>query len=112
MAKILATNRPWDKTMIHNHHLTSHAKPRMQPRSVKDEDMELLLETASQVSPDEYLLTKRDVAREIAERKREIQRLERLRGFKVVVTNGAIVTCYRSHPTDQKRTFQRGRANQ
>ncbi len=111
MAKILATNRRRDKIMLHNHHLTSHAKTRMQQRNLRDRDMNLLLETASQISPDAYFLTKQDVAREVALRKKEIQQLERLQGFKIVVTNGAVITCYRPRPASQKRTFQRGRAS-
>jgi len=98
--------------MLHNHQITAHAKTRMQQRSLRDNDMDLLLNTASQISPDAYLVTKRDVAREVATRKREIQRLERLQGFKIVVAEGSIITCYRSQSTDQKRTIRRGRARQ
>ena len=48
-------------------------------------------------------------ASEIRRRKREIHRLERLRGWKVVVADGIVVTCYRSSQRDRKRMFQRGK---
>lgn len=83
----------------------------MRQRGLKDNDLAFLLEIASQVSPDAYLLTDRDAAREIARRKREIQSLERLKGCKVVVADGVILTCYHSRRKDQRRTVRRGKAS-
>ena len=34
--------------------------------------------------------------------------LERLRGRKLVVVDGTVVTCYRSSRRDRKRVFRRG----
>lgn len=98
--------------MFHDHKLTRHAEMRMRQRGLRDDDLRLLLKTASQVSPDAYMLTERDAACEIAIRKREIQSLERLKGCKVVVEDGIIITCYRSHWKNQKKTLRRGRAIQ
>jgi len=98
--------------MLDNHHLTNHAVTRMQQRGIRNSDLELLLLTASQVSPDAYLLTNKDAEREIAARKREIQSLERLKGKKVVVKEATILTCYPSRATDQKSTLRYGRSYQ
>ena len=97
---------------MYNHHLTNHATTRMQQRGLRHEDMALLLETATQVSPDAYLLTETDAEREIAVRKNEIQRLERLKGRKIVVDGGVILTQYPSSKSDQNRTLRYGRAHQ
>ena len=98
--------------MFHDHKLTRHAAVRMRQRGLRDDDMSLLLRAASQVSPDVYMLTERDTAREIARRKSEIQSLERLNGCKVVVEQGCIVTCYHAGKKNRKKTLRHGRALQ
>ncbi|AXX97329.1 hypothetical protein BAR1_04925 [Profundibacter amoris] len=98
--------------MYNTHHLTKHATTRMQQRGLRYTDMDLLLRTATQVSPDAYMLTRKDAKREIAIRKDEIQRLERLKGRKVVIDGAAILTYYPSCEADQKRTLRYGRAFQ
>jgi hypothetical protein len=55
-------------------------------------------------------LTEQDAAREIERRKREIQRLERLKGVKVILQGGAVITCYRPSRDDQKAALRRSRA--
>ncbi len=95
-----------------DHILTRHAETRMRQRGLRDADLHLLLDCATQVAPDAYLLTRKDAAREIARHKREIQRLERLSGRKIVVDGAAVLTCYYSRPKDQRRTLRRGRAAQ
>ncbi len=98
--------------MFHDHKLTRHTEIRMRQRGVRDDDLRLLLEAASQVSPDAYMLTDHDAAREISRRKHEIQCLERLKGCKVIVEHGTIVTCYYAHRENQKKTLRRGRTVQ
>ena len=51
----------------------------------------------------------RDVAPEVANRKREIQTLERLKNRKVVINDEHVITAYPSRPTDQKRALRRGK---
>lgn len=97
---------------MNNHHLTNHATTRMQQRGLRKADMDLLLQTATQVSPDAYLLTQKDAEREISTRKDEIQRLERLKGRKIVVDGNVILTQYPSCKNDQKRTMRYGRVCQ
>jgi hypothetical protein len=72
-------------------------------------DVDLVLNSATRVGPDAFLLTNGDGEREITRRKQEIQQLERLRGVKLVVEGDTFVTAYRSKPADQKRTLRRGR---
>jgi hypothetical protein len=92
------------------HATTRHAETRQRQRGLRDADLGLVLATASQVAVDAYLMTDADVAREVAQRKNEIQRLERLRGVKVVVCDDVIVTVVRSRRDDQRRVLRRGRA--
>ncbi len=98
--------------MFHDHKLTRHAEVRMRQRGLRDNDINLLLQSASQISPDTYLLTKQDVAREITRCKREIQNLERLKGCKIVVERGCIVTCYHAVAKAQRKNLRHGRAAQ
>jgi len=86
-----------------------HAEKRSNQRGIRPKDLDLLFNAATQVAPDAYLLTNGDVKREIARRKTEIQQLERLRGMKLVVEGGTLVTAYRSKQADQRRTLRRGR---
>lgn len=82
----------------------------MRQRGMRDDDLRLLLATATQVAPDAYILTDADVTREINHRKREIERLERLRNRKVVVDGATVISLYPSRPKDQRRTLRKGRA--
>ncbi len=95
--------------MLIDHIPCRHAEKRFNQRGLRNTDVELVLDSASRVAPDAYLLTNRDVEREISRRKQEIQRLEKLRGTKLVVDGDTLITAYHSRPSDQKRTFRKGR---
>lgn len=86
-----------------------HAKKRLNQRGIRENDVDFLLNTATQVAQDAYLLTNSDVEREIVRRKKEIQQLERLRGLKLVVVGDTLVTAYRSRQADQRRTLRKGK---
>lgn len=73
---------------------TRHAEARMRQRGLRDEDIRLAFKASTQVTNDAFVLTDRDAAREIQKRKREIQTFERLKGCKLIVEGGALVTCY------------------
>ena len=94
-----------------DHVLTRHAEVRMRQRGLRGADLGLLLEAATPVAPDAYLMTDADVTREIARRKGEIQRLERLRGCKAVVAGDTVVTLYHARLREQRRTLRAGRAS-
>ncbi len=89
--------------------LTRHAQVRMQQRGLRDGDLRLLLDSGSQIADDALLLTEQDAAREIERRKQEIQRLERLKGVKVIFQGSAVITCYRPSPDGQKAALRRSR---
>ena len=98
----------WGVTMLDL--VTSrHAEKRLNQRGIRPEDVDLLLNSATRVAQDAYLLTNGDVEREIVRRKKEIQQLERLRGLKLVVEGDTLVTAYRSKQADQRRTLRKGR---
>lgn len=78
-------------------HLTDHAEVRMRQRGFRKADVDLVLEVATRVADDAFLLTDQDAAREIEKRRREIQQLERLRGSKLIVEGGALVTLYHAN---------------
>ncbi len=86
-----------------------HAEIRLNQRGIRTRDVDLVLNAATRVAPDAYLLTDSDVEREIVRRKQEIQQLERLRGLKLVVEGDTLVTAYRSKQSDQRRTLRKGR---
>lgn len=89
--------------------LSNHAEARMRQRGLRLSDLQLILRCASEIGEDIYFLSRKDAEREIRQRKREIQALERLRGQKVVVEDDTIVTCYRSRRKDQKRLLRNRR---
>ncbi len=73
---------------------SKHAARRVRQRGLRDRDVELAVECGTPIAGDGIVLLDSDVRREIARRKREIQAFERLRGCKVVVSEGTIITCY------------------
>ncbi|MDV7145636.1 hypothetical protein R3X27_23380 [Tropicimonas sp. TH_r6] len=89
--------------------LSRHAEARMRQRGLRDDDLSLVLEVASAVTSNAFILTDKDVTNEIRRLKRRIQRVERLRGTKVVVAEDTVVTAYHSNPRDQRRTLRLGR---
>jgi hypothetical protein len=91
-------------------HLTKHGEARMHQRGYRKADLDLLIGLATQVAADALLLTDEDACREIAKRKREIQQLERLRGSKIVIADGGIVTLYHTRsgsPLSARRRSRR-----
>lgn len=90
--------------------ITQHAEMRMNQRGIRKEDLGLLLATADQVASDAYLMTNEIADEEIARRKKEIQQFERLRGKKLIVEGGIIITSYHAIRRDQTKTYRKGRA--
>ncbi len=88
---------------------TRHAETRTQQRGIRGRDIRMIEEFGTPVDRDTWLMRRRDVAREIANRKREIQLLERLKNRKVVIIDEHVITAYRSRTADQKRALRRGR---
>lgn len=116
--------------------LSRHAETRMRQRGMRPSDLELVWRYGSAIGDDDhevYFLKHKDAQGEIDRLNGEIRRqtraqgpsahmdrerethhlkleihmLERLRGRKLVVAGGTVVTCYRSNRRDRKRMFQR-----
>ncbi len=83
--------------------LSKHAVQRMQQRGLRNQDIELVMRCGTPVNRDGILLRNKDIQREIAARKAEIQALERLNGVKVVVSKeGKIITVVHASREHQK----------
>ena len=97
---------------MNNYKITKHAMTRMSQRAVRNEDIELVFSFGTQIAHDAWLIKDTDAKREIAELKRKIQRIERLKNkkLKVVAEGDTVITCYPSSRADQRRTLRRGRA--
>lgn len=89
--------------------LTRHAEARMRQRGLRDRDFALVLDVATPLADDAWLVTDADADREIAQRKREIEQFQRLRGCKVVVSGDAIVTVCHMRPAAGRRALRQGR---
>lgn len=86
--------------------LTKHAKVRIRQRAFQEDDIELLLNCASDIGDDAYLMMNQDIDREIRIMKHQIQRLEHLRGAKLVYTNGKIITVVRTGKKHRKHLLK------
>ncbi len=94
---------------MHELGLTDHAEARMQQRGFRKKDLDFVFRIATQIADDAFFLTDRDVAREIERRRREIQQLERLRGSKLIVEGGALITLYHARPKHGRPCGKKGR---
>ena len=86
---------------------SDHATQRMQQRGIRERDVDLVLNGGTQIDEASILLSDRDAAREIERRNQEIQALERLRGCKIVISEGVLVTCYHTRSKHLKKTLGR-----
>lgn len=85
------------------HNLTRHAETRMRQRGFQSKDVELILDAATQMKSNVFLLTKADAQREIQRRRREIQAIERLAGSTMVIAGDQVVTMYHTNRKKEKR---------
>ena len=81
----------------------------MRQRGLRERDLALVLDAATPIADDAWLLTAADADREIARRKREIEQFQRLRGCKLVVAGDAVVTVCHMRPAAGRRALRRGR---
>lgn len=122
--------------MSHIFHITKHAEERASQRGLRPDDIELLIRHAVEVSGDGYLMTNSECKSAIADINRNIDklqimcrkldgvdrkqmegkirrlamerdRLENLRGVKIVIKGDHLVTLYRSSRIDQRRCLKR-----
>ena len=86
---------------------SNHAVQRMQQRGVRERDIDLLVCCGTQIDEASIFLSDKDAVREIERRKQEIRSLERLRGCKVVIAEGVVVTCYHATAKHLKKVRRR-----
>ena len=90
--------------------LSNHAQSRIQQRGIKKRDLKLIIRGGTLVAKDGILMRRKDIQREIAIRKAEIQALEKLDGTKIVMSeDGTIITVIRTSKSHQKWLNQKGR---
>ena len=86
---------------------TKHARDRMRQRGKSEQDVNLILQCATEVGDGSLLLLRKDVDREVTRRKREIEKLERLIDCKVVFSDGLVITLYHATRKHQKALKRR-----
>ena len=84
---------------------TRHATRRMAQRSIRMNDIELIRLIGTEVD-DGYLVLAKDCQEAERELKRLIERVRRIRGKRLVVANGHIVTAYRASRSNQRRLLR------
>lgn len=73
---------------------TRHADVRMNQRGLRKKDVELVIEYGTPITDDRIELRRQDVHCAISRLRREIQRLEKLRGKIVVCDDALVITCF------------------
>jgi len=90
--------------------LSNHAEVRANQRGILASDIELVRacgELMEDQSAEVYVLLDRNVQEEIRRRKREIQRLEHLRGTQVVCSGDRVITVCRLNRGSEKNLLRR-----
>jgi hypothetical protein len=88
-------------------HLTNHALERMAQRGIRMSDLDLILELGSEVD-DGYLVRDKDCRELEAVLKQFLNRVRRLKGKRVVVADGCVVTTFHARKGEQRRLLRYG----
>lgn len=75
--------------------ISKHATDRVRQRGVRESDIPVILDAGTPIGDDSVYLLSQDVDREIREHKQAIAKLERLRGWRVVIEGQTVITAYR-----------------
>ncbi len=89
---------------------TKHGEMRANQRGFRGCDVELIRRCGTLVADREaevYVLLNKDVEQEISTRKQEIQRLERMRGCKVVIDGDQLITVHHTSRRHEKTLLRR-----
>lgn len=78
-----------------NLRLSRHADIRLQQRSMRSADLELLEQYGTLMTDGRLVMTDSDVARETAAMKRRIAQFEKLRGLTAIIADNLVLTVYR-----------------
>lgn len=87
-------------------HLTQHARIRMAQRGIRDDDLDLIKRIGSEVEGG-YFVRDQDAQDEERRLKREIDRVRRIRGKRVVVSGDRVVTVYHAGRGKERRLLRR-----
>ena len=87
--------------------ITKHGQRRIQQRGYRNADIELVIQHGTDLD-DGYMLTNQDVHQTVERYKREIRKLEHLKGTYVVVSeDNALITAYRPDKNRTRRLLQK-----
>lgn len=90
------TSTAADPLSSHGLILTRHAAARIRQRGFRESDFDVLVQFGEEFLDGTLMLTDDAVQSAIAEKKKEIAQLERLRGMKAPIKNGNILTVYKT----------------
>jgi hypothetical protein len=82
--------------------LSRHAIQRLGQRSISEADVDLVIGLGTEVQ-DGYLMMERDCQILVEALKRDIQRIQRLSGKRVVIDGSHVVTAFRALPREERR---------
>lgn len=89
--------------------ISNHAEIRMNQRSFRQSDIDLIITFGEQIAPDSIMMTKRRALQLIEDVKSKIQSIERLTNKKLVIEGDTIVTAYHSLKTQQRIDLRKAR---
>lgn len=90
--------------------LTDHAAVRMAQRSIKNKDADLIALIGTEVN-DGYLVTNQDYQKVERGLKKILESCRRVRGKRLVVAHGQIVTAYHASRRDERRLLRNAHEN-
>lgn len=86
--------------------ICNHADKRIRQRSYKKDDIDLIMDCGTRLDEETYFLRNKDIQHEIQIRKHQIQRLEHLRGTKIIIKEGTVITIYRLSEKKQNKVLR------
>ena len=88
------------------YYLTNHAEERLRQRGLRERDVDFVLHHGTPTD-NAVVLTKKDAGAAIAEHRRQIAQLERLRGTAVFTQDAAILTLFRPTSEQMRKLLRR-----
>jgi hypothetical protein len=82
--------------------LSRHAIRRLEQRSISESDVDLVIRLGTEVQ-DGYLMIERDCQTLVDELKRDIQRIQRLSGKRIVIDGSHVITAFHALPREERR---------
>ena len=86
--------------------ITRHARMRCAQRGLSVEELDLIMLIGSEVD-DGYLVRDKDCQEVVRQLKNEIKRVQRVKGKRVVLVNGQIITAFHATKSETRRVLRR-----